>query len=26
MWQTAQKNLYPVKAAISFYDAEKVVV
>jgi len=25
-WQTAQKNLYLAKAAISFYDAEKVVV
>ena len=25
-WQTAQKNLYLVKAAISFYDAEKMVV
>jgi DNA-binding IscR family transcriptional regulator len=24
-WQTAQKNLYPAKAAISFYDARKVV-
>lgn len=25
-WQTAQKNLYLTKAAISFYDARKVVV
>lgn len=25
-WQTAQKNLYLAKAAISFYDARKVVV
>lgn len=25
-WETAQKNLYLAKAAISFYDAEKVVV
>lgn len=25
MWQTAQKNLYLAKAAISFYDARKVV-
>jgi DNA-binding transcriptional ArsR family regulator len=25
-WQTAQQNLYLAKAAISFYDAEKVVV
>lgn len=25
-WQTAQKNLYLAKAAISFYDAEKMVV
>ncbi|SDG43947.1 winged helix-turn-helix domain-containing protein [Halorientalis regularis] len=24
-WQTAQKNLYLAKAAISFYDAQKVV-
>lgn len=26
VWQTAQKNLYLTKAAISFYDARKVVV
>lgn len=25
-WQTAQKNLHLAKAAISFYDARKVVV
>jgi hypothetical protein len=25
-WQTAQKNLYLAKTAISFYDAQKVVV
>lgn len=25
-WQTAQKNLYLAKAAISFYDAQKAVV
>jgi len=26
MWQTTQKNLYLVKAALSFYDAQRVVV